>query len=472
MANGLLDLLGGAFGTSPPEYMQGLLGADAVENLRKRSIGSGLVNALIGYAAAPKNQNLGLGRILAGAAQSGIQGAQGVYQNATQDYMTQEKIAEMQRQKDKQTRLQTMLGGITDPNERMLAELNPDAYVTGKLKPANSADPYYTPIATEGGLGSFNNRTGLFNSLDINGVPIIKSTDSPLVRGSVKSAEAIATAEQKPNIMVDGSVLTDAQVAEMARKGSPLKFYTPPTQSGGTPSPQMQIPPAVQNQRDNTRMAILLNEQAAGGGVGANPELDKEIGNAQRSGTQYAGIRVPTDAEKEQTKANIQVAAETEKTRLSNIEKDKVLVNSRKDALSSITRTKQLLEAGIYTGAYANITKAGAKYTPFIDKQRAVNTETFLSEIGNTVVPRLQEFGGNDSNEEMKYLRAIMGGDITIEKGALKNILDSSEKKIRRGIDRHNKGLDSDGKANASTDTQIDYKSMAQQELARRKGKK
>lgn len=135
MANGLLDLLGGAIGTTPPAYLQGLLGENAVEDLRKRSIGSGLVNALVGYAAAPKNQNLGLGRILAGAAQAGMQGAQGVYQNATQDYMMQQRIADAQRKQDQQARLQTMLAGITDPNDRLLAEINPEAYVTNKLKP-------------------------------------------------------------------------------------------------------------------------------------------------------------------------------------------------------------------------------------------------------------------------------------------------------------------------------------------------
>lgn len=99
MANGLLDILGGAFGTTPPMYMEGLLGADAMENLRKRSIGSGLVNALIGYAAMPKNQNLGLGRILAGTAQAGIQGAQNVYGQALDDFQTQQKIEDMKIQR-------------------------------------------------------------------------------------------------------------------------------------------------------------------------------------------------------------------------------------------------------------------------------------------------------------------------------------------------------------------------------------
>jgi hypothetical protein len=59
-----------------------------------------LVNALVGYAAMPKNQNLGLGRILAGAAQAGMQGAQGVYDTATKDYMTSQQIAEMKRKQD------------------------------------------------------------------------------------------------------------------------------------------------------------------------------------------------------------------------------------------------------------------------------------------------------------------------------------------------------------------------------------
>jgi hypothetical protein len=99
MANGLLDLLGG-LGTTPPAYLEGLLGAQPTEDLRKRSIGTGIANALIGYLATPKNQNLGLGRILANTAQAGMQGAQGVYDSATADYMQAQKIEEMQRAKE------------------------------------------------------------------------------------------------------------------------------------------------------------------------------------------------------------------------------------------------------------------------------------------------------------------------------------------------------------------------------------
>jgi len=89
---GFAGLLGNVFGTAPPAYMEGLLGQQATEDLRKRSIGTGIANALLGYAAMPKNRNLGLGRILAGAAQAGIGGAQNVYKNATQDYVQGQAI--------------------------------------------------------------------------------------------------------------------------------------------------------------------------------------------------------------------------------------------------------------------------------------------------------------------------------------------------------------------------------------------
>ena len=133
MANGLLDMLGGALGTTPPSYMEGLLGAQATEDLRKRSIGSGLVNALVGYAAMPKNQNLGLGRILAGAAQAGIQGAQNVYTGATEDYMTQQKVADMKRKVDLQNKVEGMIANLS-PEEQVYARLAPEQWVANKAK--------------------------------------------------------------------------------------------------------------------------------------------------------------------------------------------------------------------------------------------------------------------------------------------------------------------------------------------------
>lgn len=115
MANGLLDYLSG-FGSTPPEYLGGLLGQEAVDKLKGRAATTGIANAVLGYLAAPKNQNLGLGRIIGQSLQAGMTGAQGVYDNATQDYMTQQKIAEMQRQQKQQAAQDLFRSRIGKPN--------------------------------------------------------------------------------------------------------------------------------------------------------------------------------------------------------------------------------------------------------------------------------------------------------------------------------------------------------------------
>jgi len=134
MANGLLDYISG-FGATPPEYLGGLLGQEAVDKLKGRAATTGIANAVLGYLAAPKNQNLGLGRIIGQSLQAGMQGAQGVYDTAAQDYMAQQKIADLQRKQAQQAQMQSMIAGIQDPNERLFAELAPEQYVTSKLKP-------------------------------------------------------------------------------------------------------------------------------------------------------------------------------------------------------------------------------------------------------------------------------------------------------------------------------------------------
>lgn len=85
-----------SFGATPPQYLGSLLGEQQSQDIQKRAIGTGIFNALVGYLATPKNQNLGLTRILGNTLMAGQQGAQGVYDQAIQDYQTTEKIKQMQ----------------------------------------------------------------------------------------------------------------------------------------------------------------------------------------------------------------------------------------------------------------------------------------------------------------------------------------------------------------------------------------
>ena len=122
----------------PPEYLSGLLGVDP-EKLRKQATTTGLINTALAFAAQPRNQQYGsVLPYAARALMAGQQGAQGVYQGALQDFQTKQKIEEIKRQQQKQQRVDELIGGIKDPNQRMLAEINTEKFVESQFKQPES----------------------------------------------------------------------------------------------------------------------------------------------------------------------------------------------------------------------------------------------------------------------------------------------------------------------------------------------
>jgi hypothetical protein len=69
-------------------------------------------------------------------------------------------------------------------------------------------------------------------------------------------------------------------------------------------------------------------------------------------------------------------------------------------------------------------------------KQKVQDFES-LNRISKELgIATLQQFGGNDSNEELKYLQRVVAGDQRLEPEAMKRILASAEKKIQNNIAR------------------------------------
>lgn len=128
-------------------------------------------------------------------------------------------------------------------------------------------------------------------------------------------------------------------------------------------------------------------------------------------------------------------------------------VKGKESALDSIAEAKNMLKQGIYAGAYGPTKQFVAKYTGVGSPDKVANTETFLAFIGETVVPRLKEFGGNDSEQELAYLNRIMGGDISVEPKTLERILNQAEIKIKRGIERLRRQAESGEKKQPLTST-------------------
>jgi hypothetical protein len=114
------------------------------------------------------------------------------------------------------------------------------------------------------------------------------------------------------------------------------------------------------------------------------------------------------------------------------------MVEGKYSALDYIKEAKTMLDNGIYAGIWGPEKMLVAKATGgFLgDQQKVENTEQFLAYVGNVVIPRLQEFGGNDSVEELRYLQRVVAGDQRLEPGSMKSILDRAERAVNRGIER------------------------------------
>jgi hypothetical protein len=114
---------------------------------------------------------------------------------------------------------------------------------------------------------------------------------------------------------------------------------------------------------------------------------------------------------------------------VANVEQQYALGTAFKDALT-------ILGDGIYGGAYGPEKQFLAKFVGVGDPKKVENTEVFLANIGEIVIPRLVQFGGNDSNEELKYLQKVVAGDQRLEPEAVKRILVSAEKKVQKNLAR------------------------------------
>jgi hypothetical protein len=117
-----------------PQSLTGLLGEQATQDLQKKALTTGLINAAIGYIAQPKNQRYGsalpyIGRAL----MAGQEGAQGVYSGAIKDYDLQQRIEEAKRQKSAREAFDTASKNLytTTPAQFQETQVSSGGYLPG-----------------------------------------------------------------------------------------------------------------------------------------------------------------------------------------------------------------------------------------------------------------------------------------------------------------------------------------------------
>ena len=93
-------------------------------------------------------------------------------------------------------------------------------------------------------------------------------------------------------------------------------------------------------------------------------------------------------------------------------EQDDATLNS----ISSIHEARRMLEKGIQTGALADklqsLRSIGDALGFEVDDRVLTDTQTYQNFIRQTVIPKMKELGGNDSNEELRKMEMLSGADI------------------------------------------------------------
>lgn len=126
------------------------------------------------------------------------------------------------------------------------------------------------------------------------------------------------------------------------------------------------------------------------------------------------------------------------------------------DAVDAATKGQQLLEQGIFTGIAGPLAKTLSKVDVALagaDPEKVARTEEFIAYIGDIVIPRLKDFGGSDTEEEMKYLQAVNAGSISLEPETMTRVLKSVEEKTRRRLQEIDTALEEVRKSGVNVPT-------------------
>jgi hypothetical protein len=228
--------------------------------------------------------------------------------------------------------------------------------------------------------------------------------------------------EKAPKTVVVGNALVDAVTGAEIYKGPEAQKYSEFAKTlidaGLTPG----------SEPFQKRMLEYATKKVEGAGKGT--------GNVT-----IGGINVDTGAAAKK-------AGEIIGANVANIEQQFSLKTAFDDAI-------KIVNQGIYAGAYGPEKQFVAKFTGIGSPQKVENTEVFMANIGEIVIPRLQQFGGNDSNEELKYLQKVVAGDLRMEPKAMLRVLESAERKTRNNIERLQKQANAANKNEALSTTPI-----------------
>jgi flagellum-specific peptidoglycan hydrolase FlgJ len=107
--------------------------------------------------------------------------------------------------------------------------------------------------------------------------------------------------------------------------------------------------------------------------------------------------------------------------------------------IESTHRFRQLLDAGAFTGVGADAKLLAARVADALGlpSDKADNTQALMAAAADRVLASIKSLGANPTDSDRIYLEKAKGGNITFSEGALRKILDISEKQARSTVKKH-----------------------------------
>ena len=444
------------FGASPNANMRkmaemGLLGdanyEDMLAKANKQSVFQGLLNTGLAYAAQPKNQGYGsIFPYLAKAGLAGVQAAQSPFDRMGKDAMMNQQLEEMKRAKDLQgakdlfRKNYPLTGGTTqiDPNQEV------------------PLAPFRTGTLQDDTIGSSLMTGKQYNQPRINGMPIpnevapmfdvINTSPMDALNRGV-SQDQLSTTEIAPD--------SELVRAEQAYKAGVIKYpelmatkaSLAKTNKFGSASPDNIIfnestGEVIREGKINKSQVLsevgLQNfEKTQGYKTGFYPRVDSNgkpyIYQFNKEGKLEVtdiggskGFSFTLNDKKDQGLSEVAIAD------LVNLRDDHT--RARKNLpkvdgiITSLIKDKMGLDAGVYTGAFANFKLEADKFQAAVrnikEKNPTIpNTEILDMALNSDVFPLIKELGigarGLDTPQERDFLIAAMVGSKTMSSEAL-----------------------------------------------------
>jgi hypothetical protein len=395
-----------------PQSLTGLLGEQATEDLRKKAMTTGLINAAIGYIAQPKTMGYGsalpyIGRAL----MAGQQGAQGVYEGAITDFERQQKIDEFKRKQEQRKAFEAAVPNLMRTTPAQFESVTtPGGYAPqqAQVMPDQVAPNFgmtrLPDVTTQRQVAPA--RTEFDNQALMNLALQFPEQAAPVI-SSIKGVKELTAApkEDYVTLSADQIAINPVTGKTLTGKEKAKEKWSEPFNLGGQVVQQDLVTGQI-------RQAVTQPSQT--------------------------NVNVSTKGEGEFQKT---LGTELAKKTVGVIDAGQ----AAPDQIASARRIKSVLQGKTFTGAGAEqllgINNALAT-AGVIDPTAGVNTEMLMADMAKTTLQNIKSSGlgagQGFSNADRDFLEKASAGKITLNAGTIKYIADLNERAGLKAIDKYN----------------------------------